>query len=374
MIYHDKIKLLIISEPGSGGVKRHIMDLLNNLNKDRFEIIYAYSKKRADKDYLSELDELSHEIQIKEIYHLQQTISIKNDSLAFIEIFKLINYIKPDIVHCHSSKAGVLGRIAAKLLKVPKIIYTPHAYAFQNSNLSNLKKRFYLLVEKILAQYCTTKTINVSYGEMKVALDNKIDKKEQFIVIHNGVDKKEAKINQITNFKIDRQDIVVGNIARLEEQKNPLEFLEIAKSINENNKKYKFFWIGNGSLLTTCQEFIKENKLKDICYLLPFNKKNEELISAFNIFLSTSLYEGYPYVLLDANVNQIPIVASNVTGNNEIVKNNVNGFLYKSGNIAEAKNIITKYSIWCKNLNFNKLDTVKQMVENIQKIYLMEQK
>lgn len=374
MIYHDKIKLLIISEPGSGGVKRHVMDLLNNLNKDRFEIIYAYSKKRADKDYLSELDELSYEIQIKEIHHLQQTISIKNDSLAFIEIFKLINYIKPDIVHCHSSKAGVLGRIAAKLLKVPKIIYTPHAYAFQNSNLSNLKKRFYLLVEKILAQYCTTKTINVSYGEMKVALDNKIDKKEQFIVIHNGVDKKEAKINQITNFRIDKEDIIVGNIARLEEQKNPLEFLEIAKFINENNKKYKFFWIGNGSLLTTCQEFIKENKLKDICYLLPFNEKNEELISAFNIFLSTSLYEGYPYVLLDANVNKIPIVASNVTGNNEIVKNNVNGFLYKSGNVSEAKNIITKYSIWCKNLNFNKLDTVKQMVENIQKIYLMEQK
>lgn len=142
MIYHDKIKLLIISEPGSGGVKRHVMDLLNNLNKDRFEIIYAYSKKRADKDYLSELDELSYEIQIKEIHHLQQTISIKNDSLAFIEIFKLINYLKPDIVHCHSSKAGVLGRIAAKLLKVPKIIYTPHAYAFQNSNLSNLKKGF----------------------------------------------------------------------------------------------------------------------------------------------------------------------------------------------------------------------------------------
>ena len=77
MIYHDKIKLLIISEPGSGGVKRHVMDLLNNLNKDRFEIIYAYSKKRADKDYLSELDELSYEIQIKEIHHLQQTISIK---------------------------------------------------------------------------------------------------------------------------------------------------------------------------------------------------------------------------------------------------------------------------------------------------------
>ena len=374
MVYHDKIKLLIISEPGSGGVKRHVMDLLNNLNKDRFEITYAYSKKRAGKDYLSEIDVLSHEIQIKEINHLQQPISIKNDSLAFIEILKLINYTNPDIVHCHSSKAGVLGRIAAKLLKVSKIIYTPHAYAFQNSNLSNLKKWFYLLVEKILAQYCTTKTINVSYGEMNVALDNKVDKKEQFIVIHNGVDKKEAEINQLTNFKIDKEDIIVGNIARLEEQKNPLEFLKIAKSINENDKKFKFFWIGNGSLLTTCQDFIKENKLKDICYLLPFNEKNEELITAFNIFLSTSLYEGYPYVLLDANVNKIPIVASNVTGNNEIVKNNVNGFLYKSGDIAEAKNIITKYSIWYKNLNFYKLDTVKQMVENIQKLYLMEQK
>lgn len=337
---NNKITVLIISEPGSGGVKRHVIDLLNNLEKRNYKIIYAYSKKRASKDYLYELNEISSEIYTKEIYHLQHTVSLKNDSLAFFEICKLINDVKPDVVHCHSSKAGVLGRIAAKLLRVPKIIYTPHAYAFQNKNLSNLKKRFYLLIEKFLARYCTTKTINVSYGEMKVALDNKIDKKEQFIVIHNGVDKKETKINQITNFKINKQDIIVGNIARLEEQKNPLEFFKIAKSINEKDINFKFLWIGNGSLLYKCLNFIEQNKLEDICYIFPFDEETEKLINVFNIFLSTSLYEGYPYVLLDANLNKIPIVATNVIGNNEIVKNNANGFLYEPGDILKAKNII----------------------------------
>ena len=370
-----KVKILIISEPGSGGVKRHVIDLLTNLDESIFEIVFAYSTKRAEKEYLEEISGLSSKISVKAIKHLQQPISLKNDSLAFIEICKLISYLNPDIVHCHSSKAGVLGRIAAKLFKVPKIIYTPHAYAFQNNKLSNSKRRFYLLIEKFLTRYFTTKTINVSYGEMKIALDNRIDEKEQFIVIHNGVERQTYELNKkaiLKNLKIAEGDIIIGNIARLEEQKNPLEFFEIARCIKENSKNFKFLWIGNGSLLQKCQDFIEKNKLENICFILPFDKKTEKLIKTFNIFLSTSLYEGYPYVLLDANANKIPIVASNVTGNNEIVKNNVNGFLYKSGDTVEAKKIITQYSIWYKNLNFYKLDTLKQMVENIQKLYLME--
>ena len=371
---NSKIKVLIISEPGSGGVKRHVIDLLNNLDKDKFDIIYAYSKKRASDDYLMEVNKLKDKIFCQEIRYMQQPISIKNDSLAFVEIFKLINYINPNIVHCHSSKAGVLGRVAAKLLKVSKIIYTPHAYAFQNSNLSNLKKRFYLLVEKVLAQYCTTKTINVSYGEMKIAIDNEIDKKEKFIVIPNGIDKKEYKINKddiLKKLKITKNQIIVGNVARLDNQKNPLEFLKIAEIINEHNKKFKFFWIGNGILLKECQSYIEQHKLENVC-LLPFNTETEKLITVFNIFLCTSLYEGYPYVLLDANANKIPIVATDVTGNNEIVKDNTNGFLYTIGDISKAVKIIEQYDIWKNNLHFHKLDSIGQMINKIQNLYLME--
>lgn len=368
-----KIKILIISEPGSGGVKRHVIDLLTNLDDNLFDIIFAYSTKRAGKEYLEEINRLAYKISAKEIKHLQQPISLKNDSWAFIEICKLISYIKPDIVHCHSSKAGVLGRIVAKLFKVPKIIYTPHAYVFQNNKLPNSKRRFYLLIEKFLTRYLTTKTINVSYGEMKIALDNKIAGKEQFIVIHNGVDKKEYKFNKNAgrqNLKIDKNDIVVGNIARLEEQKNPLEFFKIAKAVNQCNDNFKFFWVGNGSLLQKCQDFIKKNKLENICFILPFDKKTEKLINTFNIFLSTSLYEGYPYVLLDANINKIPIIASNVTGNNEIVKEKTNGFLYKLGDINTAKNIIINYDNWHKKLLFSEMGSVKQMTKNIQELYL----
>lgn len=370
-----KIKILIISEPGSGGVKRHVIDLLTNLDESIFEIVFAYSTKRAEKEYLEEISGLSSKISVKAIKHLQQPISLKNDSLAFIEICKLISYLNPDIVHCHSSKAGVLGRIAAKLFKVPKIIYTPHAYAFQNNKLSNSKRRFYLLIEKFLTRYFTTKTINVSYGEMKIALDNRIAEKEQFIVIHNGIDKKEYKFNKNAgqqNLKIDKNDIVVGSIARLEEQKNPLEFFEIARCVKENSKNFKFLWIGNGSLLQKCQDFIEKSKLENTCCILPFDKETEKLIMIFNIFLSTSLYEGYPYVLLDANANKIPIVATDVTGNNEIVKNNVNGFLYNLGDIEAAKNIIINYDNWHEKMLFCDMDSVRKMTKKIQDIYLME--
>ena len=363
----SKKKVLIISEPGSGGVARHVIDLLGNLNKDKFEVYFIYSSKRADEKYLKNIACLKSEIKAFKIDEMQSKIKPYDDFISLIKILSIIKKINPDIVHCHSSKAGVLGRIAAKFVGVKKIFYTPHAYSFQNIHLSVSKKKVFIIIEKIMSKYFTDKTFNVSIGEKKIAIETLNDNEDKFVVINNGVDKKSDSFNideLCKRYNIIRSDYIIGNISRLDEQKNPLEFFKIAQSIIYNNLNTRFVWIGNGVLYKVIKNFIEDNNMDDKCLLIPYNEQTEQLIKRFDLFLCTSLYEGYPYVLLDACVNEIPIVCSDVIGNNDIVADNVNGFLYPLGDIEQAVNMISK----TQNTLFKKYNNVKSVKEMVYEI------
>lgn len=367
----SKKKVLIISEPGNGGVARHVIDLLGNLNKDKFEVYFIYSSKRADKKYIKNIACLKSEIKAFKIDEMQSKIKPYDDFISLIKILNIIKKINPDIVHCHSSKAGVLGRIAAKFVGVKKIFYTPHAYSFQNTHLSVSKRKVFIIIEKIMSRYFTDKTFNVSIGEKKIAIETLNDNEDKFVVINNGVDKKNDSFNideLCKRYNIIQSDYIIGNISRLDEQKNPIEFFRIAQRIICDDLNMKFVWIGNGVLFKVIENFIKNNNIDDKCLLLPYNEKTEQLINRFDLFLCTSLYEGYPYVLLDACVNEIPIVCSDVIGNNDIVANNVNGFLYPLGDIEKAENRICAVKEGFKLEKIN-IQSIKKMVNMIEAEY-----
>ena len=363
----SKKKVLIVSEPGSGGVARHVIDLLGNLNKDKFDVFLIYSSKRADDNYLKNIELLKKDITVFKIDKMQQKIDLYNDFCVFKKILRIIKKIKPDVVHCHSSKAGVIGRIAAKVAGVKNIFYTPHAYAFQNPNLSLCKKKIFITIEKVMSKYFTDKTFNVSIGEKEIAIETLNDNEDKFVVINNGVDKKNDSFNideLCKRYNIIRSDYIIGNISRLDEQKNPMEFFKIAQRIICDDSNMKFVWIGNGVLYEFVKNFINNNNIDDKCLLLPYNEQTEQLMNRFDLFLCTSLYEGYPYVLIDACVNEIPIVCSDVIGNNDIVVENVNGFLYTLGDIDQAVNMISK----TKNTLFKKCTSVKSVKEMVHEI------
>jgi UDP-N-acetylglucosamine:LPS N-acetylglucosamine transferase len=115
-------KILYISECMGGGVRKHIIDLLKNIDKQRYKIYFMYSSIRADDVFKEEIKRLSKNIELIENNYMIREVSLKNDLKAFNQIKKLIKKIKPDIVHCHSSKAGALGRLAAKIMGVKKYI------------------------------------------------------------------------------------------------------------------------------------------------------------------------------------------------------------------------------------------------------------
>lgn len=338
----EKIKVLLIAEAMSGGVRRHVVDLIQNIDGSRFDVTLLYGTGRMDEVFLAAKGALEQKAHLIESKYMQREVSLKTDRLAYSEVKSVIARVKPDVVHCHSSKAGILGRMAAKKAKVGKVFYTPHAYSFQAPEFTGPKNAVFTFLEWYFSRHHTTKTFNVSVGEMQCALDRGIDKKEKFAVIYNGIpditvpDKAQmrAKLN------IPQDAFVAGVTARLSEQKDPFTFVKIAKEVVAVHPNSHFVYIGDGPLYDSVASFIAENGLGGNVHLLGFRDDAEEIVAAFDVYLLTSLYEGLPYSPIESMRADVPIVATRATGNTELVTDGLNGRLFDIGNVQQAVSLL----------------------------------
>jgi len=375
----EKKKLLLIIEAMSGGAGRHVQDLILNLNPQKFDIYCVYSKGRADENFLSQLSKFQEKATMIECNFLVREITLKKDFKAFREVTKIINQINPDIVHCHSSKAGVIGRIAAKRNKIEKIFYTPHAFSFMAPEFSNKKKKLFVIIEKWLIKKATSKVFCVSESEMLEALKYGVGNKNSFEVIYNGLPiinlptKKAAK----KKLGISEETFVIGNNARLSKQKDPFLFIELANKIISSHPNIKFVWLGDGPLEAILKQKVKDYHLDNSIKFLGFRSETEKLVCAYDLFLITSEYEGLPYAPIEALRASVPIIATKVSGNIEIVEEGISGIFIDKNNFDDAvKNINTLISnnyitkkIDLKQV-FKKKFSIEKMLFSIEKEYL----
>ncbi|WP_394866662.1 glycosyltransferase family 4 protein [Paraclostridium bifermentans] len=375
-------KVMIISETLEGGVRKHISDLLKEIDKNKYKLYVLYNPNRIDDLMSKSINESEFgNVEFISSKYLNRPINLKKDIKAFVEIHSFIRKIKPDVVHCHSSKAGAIGRVSAKLNNINHIYYTPHAYVMQNPNISKVKYKIFLAIEKLLSKFCTKFTINVSEGERNFAIKSKVDKSEKFKVIYNGLNETTEICNMDyykKKFGINEGNLVIGVCGRLDSQKDPLTFLKIAKSVLELNQNITFLYIGDGELKKEANKFIIDNDMESNVLLTGFSKDVEKIIQIIDIYLITSLYEGLPYSLIEALKYKLPIVATDTIGNNEIVIDGKNGLLFKVGNIEEGTEKVIKLiednderTIMGKNSYkfFKKNFLISDMISNIQFLY-----
>ena len=371
-------KIVFITESMEKGVGKHIVDLYNNLAKDELFDIYLFvGKNRIDEALLNNIKKDS----CIKLSYLEREIGI-NDIKCFFEIRKELKRIKPDIVHCHSSKAGLSGRIAAKIIGVKKIFYSPHAYFFLKYSEKSLKRNIFVFAEKILSRLFTTKTITTSKGEDDAFKKFKIDVEDKKVLIEHGLDVMKFSEMQILNerkkYDPHNNKILIGAMARFEEQKDPLGTFEILKKISEKNNRIKCVFWGNGSLF---DEVSQLNKKNNNLVILPGETNNPEInLNALDIYVTASLYEGLPYTLLTSLGYGLPIVASNVEGNKDCVFEGKNGYLFEAKDYDEAVLKIEKL-IEEKNIDVMKNESLKifgnrfsmnKMIENYRRLYLNE--
>lgn len=371
-----KIKVVHIVEAMLGGIRQHVEDIVTGLDSRKYEIYLIYSDNRADERFFQDIDKLEKCVHLIKCNEMEREISIKKDLAAYRIVKKYIKQIQPDIVHCHSSKAGIIGRLAAKQCGVKKIIYTPNAYAFQNPNVRK-KRQFYVVAERMLSRYATTVTINVSEGERQKALENKLDRKEKFTLIYNGIPAEVLPDRNILrkNEGYGEIQILVGVTARCAEQKDPFTFLKIAQKVIGQNKNVEFVYIGDGPMEEAMKEWIREKKLEHKIHMLGFRSNASELVNILDVYLSTALYEGLPYSMIEAMRAGVPIIATNVVGNNELVINGVNGLLFDAGDVDAGAELvigqIERQMIQRENVvkTYEEKFSLKVMLEKLEKVY-----
>ena len=304
----EKLKIVHIVEAFGGGVYNYLVDLLNGtINEFEITVIYA-RRPQTPENFEKEFD---NRIKFIEAKHLTREIGIE-DVKAFFEVKKILKEEKPDIVHCHSSKAGIIGRFATNTKKV-KTFYTPHGYSFLKQDDSKLKRMIYRIIEKIGAMNKST-IIACSKGEYEESI--KLTKRATYVSNGINIEKfKEYIPNGIK--KIDLNNLTVVTTGRVSFQKNPKLFNKIAESF----ENIKFIWIGEGELTS---ELVSKN------ITITGWKNRDELISIINesdIFILPSLWEGLPISLLEAMTLKKVCIVSNVIGNRDVIQNEKNGFV-----------------------------------------------
>ena len=330
------MRVLLIIE-SMGGSSRHVADLIRGLDSDLFDIELIYGTSRIDDYFAQALPELAKHATLHPCDDLVREIEPKHELRALRFVMHEIHAFRPDIVHCHSSKAGVIGRIAAKLCHVNKVFYTPHAYSFLVPGFSGKKRDVFIMIERMLSRHATTLTFNVSDGERKVAIAERLDKPSKFRTLYNGLadvrlpDRCEAR----AQLGLDPPDgaKLVGSTARLAEQKDPMTSVAIAVKLIERHPELHVAYIGDGPYLESMTDFARRHDVLDNIHFLGYRADADRMVAAFDAYLLTSLYEGLPYSLVESLRAGVPVAATDVTGNNEVVDRPSSGRLFPSKDV-----------------------------------------
>jgi len=248
------------------------------------------------------------------------------DVLALISLYQLMRGIKPHIVHTHSSKAGILGRIAAYFAGVPVIIHTFHGFGFTPGQPGWLH-RLFIWLERFCAML-STHLIFVSKDNEEEAQTLGIGTHKTRSLIRSGIAIREAPLISTIReeLRIPRDAWVVTTVGNFKPQKNPLDVARTAKAVLEKDPSVHFLMVGDGELRAGVEGYIASHGIAGNMHILGWRQDIPAILSASNCFLLTSLWEGLPRALVEAGAARLPAVAYAVNGVKEIVREGETGF------------------------------------------------
>jgi len=279
----------------------------------------------------------------------------------------IVDDFKPDIVHCHSSIAGLLGRMVIKNC-IPTL-YTAHGWGF-NIGVPFIQKQLAIWGEKFVAKYCV-KIICVSKFVKNLAVKYQIAKEDKFELVYNGVE-----TDRQFEYRNDNK-IKIVFVGRLAPPKQPLMLLQAVKDLpDELKNNLEVLIIGSGPSKIEAEEFIKNNQLQIVQMLGNLNRQAVlKVLCQSDIFVLLSQWEGLPLSVLEAMSVGLPVIASDVGGLSEVVNGN-NGFLVRDYNhfFAILKNLVENKDMRKKigdaaRLSIVENYSVEKMLSSTEKVY-----
>lgn len=323
--------LFIITQSEFGGAQRFLYNLVTNLDKSRFSFVVAAGPEKDDKrGLLFNLEKIG--IKTHHLEHLKRDINLLTDLRSLFEIRRLISQEKPDIVFLGSSKAGLIGSLATKL--VPGdwgVIYRIGGWAF-NDPRPRWQKFLYKFAEKISAKWKDIIIVNAECHR-KQAIELGIKPRKEILTIYNGIDanslkflsREEARKSLSGKYPISiiqyPKSKIIGTIANLYPAKGLEHLIKASYKLRATSYKLKFIVIGEGRERPKLENLIKKYNLENNFFLLGEIPDAYKYLKAFDIFVLSSVKEGFPWTILEAMVAGVPIIATRVGAVPEILEN-----------------------------------------------------
>ncbi|MEY4273280.1 MAG: hypothetical protein RL638_228 [Bacteroidota bacterium] len=321
----NKICFVITRGDIIGGAQSHLLILCEKFVQNNLEVEVILGGRNT---LLSQkLNELG--IKTYEIESIRREISPWYDLLSLCVLIKILFRSKPSIVSAHSSKAGLLARIACYILSYP-IIFTAHGWAF-TEGVNPSKRKIYRQIEYFLAKV-SSKIIAVSQYDFDLAINENVCSKEKIELIHNGIIDsnllRKTKNSEFVRFVM---------VARFDIPKNHLLLIKAFSELNG----VKLYLVGDGPLLNDSINYVRDKGLSEKVEFVGFIENVKEFLTTMDVFILISDYEGFPMSTLEAMSVGLPVVISNVGGATEAVFHGDNGFVVEN-DVSNIKSAIAQ--------------------------------
>ena len=272
---------------------------------------------------------------------LINSISPPRDVFAFGQLVRLMRDWQPDIVHTHQSKAGIVGRLAARQANIPAIIHGVHILPFVH--VGSAQRLMYLTAERLAAKF-TRAFIDVSQGMREICLANHLGSPDQHHVVHSGFD-----LARFANARWPREPhLLLGTaagepkppvvlmLAALEPRKRHVEFIEAFGQVVERIPNVRLLLAGEGPARLAVESAIERSPFANNIRMIGYHHEPERLISLADVCVLTSMREGLPRVMMQYLAGGRASVVSHLPGVEEVVKHGVNGIVAPAEDVGAA--------------------------------------
>ena len=323
----------IITKLELGGAQQNTLFTVSHLDASRFRAVLI----TGEPGMLDQDAKALPGVDVYQVPTMVRSLRPWRDLRALVSLTVLLRTLKPTIVHTHSSKAGVLGRLAAWFAGVPIIIHAIHGFGFTRYQ-HPLLRHLLLSVERIVARI-TTRFFAVSEANCRQGVTLGLFPADRCTVIRSGIDL--AVFRQIRvdapqkkrELGLEPSGPVVGMIAPFKPQKAPVDFVRMADLVHRIRPDVRFLLVGDGELRKAVEAEREERGLSTVLRLAGWRRDIAGIMRCLDVLVLTSLWEGLPRVYLEALASGVPVVGTRVDGAAEVVREGCTGFLTEPGDV-----------------------------------------
>jgi glycosyltransferase involved in cell wall biosynthesis len=326
-----KIRVLhVITRLVPGGADENTLATVEGLDKSIYSVDLLIGGQ-SDFAFAAQ----THGTRLIILHELVREPKWSSDIRALFKLVRIIRRNRYHIVHTHTAKAGMLGRLAGFIVKAPLVIHTLHGSTFHES-LSPWRRRWYRFLERMAAA-ATTQFVTVGEDLRSIYLDARVGQADRYITIRSGFQLQrfqlsEQEVKQRSrrmrgSLDISDQEAVVGTAGRLEARKGHSYFLQTAQQVLQHHPQVTFLLAGEGPANRDLIELARRLGIEQRVRFLGYRYDIEDVMAAMDVFVLTSLWEGLPRVLVQAAALGKPIVTFEIEGVREVVVDGDNGYV-----------------------------------------------